>query len=178
MSDLARKIQGDNGVREENDFYPTPDRATLELLKRIDLKGLVWECACGDGAISKLLPPDTISTDLIYRNYGEGEIDFLNTWKSVDWIITNPPYSLGLEFAKHGLECSQNVCLLLKIQFVEGSKRYKFFKENPPKKILVFSKRLDINKNGVKTKNSTMFCFAWFIWERGYKGDTILDWID
>ena len=33
MSDLARKIQGDNGDREENDFYPTPNRATIELSK-------------------------------------------------------------------------------------------------------------------------------------------------
>ena len=178
MSDLARKIQGDNGNREENDFYPTPDNATLELLKRIDLSGQVWECACGDGAISKLLPSNTISTDLIDRAYGESGIDFLQEHREVDWIITNPPYSLATEFAQHSLECSKNVALLCKIQFLEGVKRYKFFKENPPKKVYVFSSRLKIYKNGIKTNNSTMLCFAWFIWERGYKGQTAVDWIE
>jgi hypothetical protein len=178
MSELARKIQGDNGDREINDFYPTPDRATIELLKRININGIVWECACGDGAISKLLPPDTISTDLIDRGYGESGIDFLKTYKQVDWIITNPPYSLATEFVEHSLECANNVALLCKIQFLEGVKRYKFFKEHPPKMVYVFSSRLKIYKNGIETKNSTMLCFAWFIWEKGYSGKTTVDWIE
>lgn len=177
MSDLARKIQGDNGDREENDFYPTPERATIELLKRININGIAWECACGDGAISVLLPENTISSDLIDRGFGETGIDFLKTYKKVDWIITNPPYSLATEFVEHSLECADNVALLCKIQFLEGVKRYKFFKEHPPKKVYVFSSRLKIYKNGVKTNNSTMLCFAWFIWEKSFKGETIIDWI-
>ena len=24
---------------------------------------------------------------------------------------------------------------------------------------------------------SSMMCYAWFVWEKGYKGDTILKWI-
>lgn len=174
---IARKIQGDNGDREVNDFYPTPPNATKELLKRISLSGSIWECACGDGAISKLLPKHTISTDLIYRGYGTGGIDFLSTSKKVDWIITNPPYKYATEFAKHALECSNNVAFLLKIQFLEGVKRYSFFQENPPKKVYVFSSRLKIYKNGIKQNNSTMMCFAWFIWEKGFKGETTIDWI-
>ena len=177
MSDIARKIQGDNGNREKNDFYPTPKNATLELLKRIDLSGKIWECACGDGAISKLLPNDTISTDLIDRGYGVAGIDFLKTNKKVDWIITNPPYSLATKFVIHALECSSNVAMLLKIQFLEGVARYEFFKNNPPKQIYVFSKRLQIVKNGESMKNSTMMCFAWFIWERRFKGNPTIDWI-
>lgn len=174
---MARKIQGDNGDREENDFYPTPERATEELLKRIDLSGVVWECACGDGAISKLLPDNTISTDLIDRGYGEPNVDFLKTHKDVDWIITNPPYKYATEFAKHALECADNVALLCKIQFLEGVKRYEFFKKYPPKKVYVFSSRLKIHKNGIKTNNSTMLCFAWFIWEKSFSGETTIGWI-
>ena len=174
---LARKIQGDNGDREENDFYPTPERATQELLERIDLSGVVWECACGDGAISKLLPIDTISTDLIDRGYGEPNVDFLKTHKKVDWIITNPPYSLATEFAKHAMTCADNVAFLCKIQFLEGVKRHEFFKKYPPKKVYVFSSRLKIYKNGIKTNNSTMMCFAWFIWEKSFTGETTIGWI-
>lgn len=28
-----------------------------------------------------------------------------------------------------------------------------------------------------KTKSSAL-CYAWFIWEKGYDGQTTLDWID
>lgn len=176
-SSFARKIQGDNGDREENDFYPTPERATEELLKRIEVSGTVWECACGDGAISELLPKDTISTDLIDRGYGEPNIDFLKTTKKVDWIITNPPYSLATEFVKHALDCADNVAFLCKIQFLEGVKRHDFFIKHPPKKVFVFSSRLKIYKNGIKTNNSTMMCFAWFVWEKSFKGETTIGWI-
>lgn len=176
-SSIARKIQGDNGNREPNDFYPTPKRAIKELLKRINPTGLIWECACGDGAISKFLPKNTISSDLIDRRYGEVGVDFLKTYKSVDWIITNPPYKYATEFAKHALDCADNVAMLCKIQFLEGVKRYEFFKEHPPKKVFVFSRRLKIYKNGIKTNNSTMLCFAWFVWQKSFDGLTTLEWI-
>jgi len=123
------------------------------------------------------LPDNTISTDLINRGYGEAGIDFLKTHKEVDWIITNPPYSLATEFAEHALDCANNVALLCKIQFLEGVKRFEFFKNHPPKKVCVFSSRLKIYKNGTKTNNSTMLCFAWFIWEKSFSGQTTIEWI-
>lgn len=176
----AHAIQGVGSSREQNDFYPTPSNATIELLKRENFEGSIWECACGDGAISKLLPKENnvISTDLIYRGYGEGNTDFLNTYKKVNNIITNPPYKLATEFLKHALECAdQKIAMLLKIQFLEGAKRYNIFKNSPLKKVYVFSQRLKINKNGVEGKNGTMFCFAWFVWDKNYKGEPIVDWI-
>ena len=36
-------------------FTPTPPYATNALLDREKFIGNIWECACGDGAISKLL---------------------------------------------------------------------------------------------------------------------------
>ena len=112
-----------------------------------------------------------------YRGYGEGGVDFLKTNKSVDWIITNPPYGLATEFAIHSLECANNVALLLKIQFLEGASRHKFFMEHPPKSVNVFSKRLKIYKNGINTGASSMMCFAWFVWEKGFGGSPVINWI-
>ena len=68
--------------RMDNDFYSTPSIATLELLKREKFSGSILECACGTGAISKVLKEnidnEIISKDLIDRNYGEAGKDFLN----------------------------------------------------------------------------------------------------
>ena len=41
--------------RVDYDFYPTPEIATLKLLEKESFKGDIWECACGDGAISNIL---------------------------------------------------------------------------------------------------------------------------
>jgi len=174
------------GNREINDFYPTPIYATDSLLKREVFGDNILEPACGDGAISKILEKQgcTVkSQDLIYRGYGFGNIDFL-TFKPVeqyDAVITNPPYKYGLEFVKKALSCVKEggkVAMLLKLVFLESATRYKFFIENPPSRIYVFSKRLKIYKKGIILKNSGLIAYAWFIWEKNNKKLPIVDWIN
>ncbi len=64
-----------------------------------------------------------------------------------------------------------------RIQLLEGLKRYdELYKDNPPKKVYVFSGRCSCLKDGKKVKAGLM-CFAWFVFERGFKGPTTLDWI-
>jgi hypothetical protein len=51
------------------------------------------------------------------------------------------------------------------------------FIENPPKKIYVSSSRLKCARNGEFEKyNADVMLFYWFIWEKGFKGDTIIKW--
>lgn len=42
-------------IREENDYYATEPKAVEELLKVESFSPCVWECACGEGHISKVL---------------------------------------------------------------------------------------------------------------------------
>jgi hypothetical protein len=56
-------------------FHPTPPRAVRALLTVEAFVGVIWECACGDGAISRVLEAaghQVISTDLVDRGYGCG----------------------------------------------------------------------------------------------------------
>ena len=41
----------------------------------------------------------------------------------------------------------------------------------------IFSERIKCEKDGIKSKNGSMMCYAWFVWEKGYHGNTILKWI-
>lgn len=96
-------------------------------------------------------------------------------------IVTNPPYFCANEFLKHALEISSKgakIAMLFRLAFLEGQKRYDLFQKYPPKKIYVFSKRINCAKNGKfdEYKNNAL-AFAWFIWEIGYTGETVLDWI-
>ena len=88
-----------NNDRIENDFYATPLDAIEDLIKYEKFDGKIWECSCGDGAISDPLIKagyDVYSSDLIDRGYGEVK-DFLTTNDKVDNIITNPPFETKIK---------------------------------------------------------------------------------
>ena len=96
------------------------------------------------------------STDLIDRGFGDKTgIDFLcNDLKiNPDYIITNPPYKHSKEFVLEALKrANKKVAMLMKLVFLESKSRYKMFKNTPLKKVLVYSKRLGIYKNGIEQK--------------------------
>ena len=126
-SALAYVGHNKDGDREKNDFYPTPENATESLLDRQKFDGDIWECACGDGAMSKVMESyryNVLSTDLIDRGYGQSGIDFLLETQKVDNIVTNPPFSLAMEFTLKALELARNkVVMLSKVSYLEGLER-------------------------------------------------------
>jgi hypothetical protein len=161
--------------RVKNDFYPTPPEATEILLDRFTFYGNIWECACGDGSMSKVLEQkgyDVYSSDLIDRGYGESGVNFLKTYKKFDNIITNPPFNLSTEFTLQALHLAKNnVAMLNKLSFLEGiNRKNKIFIQNRLKYIYVFSKRIKFGGNG-------LMAFAWFIFEKNYNGKPTLDWL-
>jgi len=52
FSIVGANIRGD---RQESDFYPTPPETTEPLFKFEKFDGNVWECASGDGSMSKVI---------------------------------------------------------------------------------------------------------------------------
>lgn len=171
-----------NGDREENDFYPTPSYAVEELLKRENFIGSIWECACGEGDISKVFKNkgfEVISTDLINRGYGK-QLDFLQSDLVADNIVTNPPYKLGLDFVLKAKKQGRNkVAMFLKTVWLESDARYEMFQDTefPLKTIYQFSKRISLYKNGKKMKNSGMIAYAWYVWDKDYVGKPTVEWI-
>jgi len=176
-------INGHNlrGDRQKDDFYATPPEATEKLLKAEKFNGKIYEPCCGQGHISKVLLKhgyDVESTDLVDRGFGESNIDFLMELKQRENIVTNPPYGrLLMQFVRQCQYLSNNkIALLLKLTFLEGQERKEFFKEYPPVRVHVFSKRLSLMKNG-ESYDGGMMALAWFIWEKNNKKETIIKWI-
>jgi hypothetical protein len=179
----GQSIVGFGHKRESNDFYPTPISTTKSLMIREIFKGNVWECASGNGSMSKVIEKynKCISSDIRKSKdiYGEKGINFLKTTKKVDNIITNPPYSYAKEFIEHALECTdKKVAMLLKLVFLEGIGRYELFTTTPLKTVYVFCKRQNITIRGKKMKNSSMIAYAWFVWDKSYKGKPTISWIN
>lgn len=174
--------------RQKHDYYATDPKAMELLLDVESFNNTIWECACGEGHLSKVLEQhgfEVISTDLIYRGYGEHEsLNFLE--ETLDDfhgdIITNPPYKYALQFAEKAIESideGNKVAMFLKLQFLEGKSRKKFFMKNPPKIVYVSSSRLNCAKNGdFESYPSSAVAYAWFVWVKGFKGDPIIKWIN
>lgn len=177
-----------SGERQQHDYYATEPKAAELLLAEETFSPVIWECACGEGHLSKVLKEhgyEVISTDLIYRGYGDPEpLNFLEE-TLLDFegdIITNPPYKYALDFVKQALNSVQygkKVAMFLKLQFLEGKGRKQFFLENPPKTVYVSSSRLICAKNGDFEKyTSSAVAYAWFVWEKGFRGDPTIRWIN
>lgn len=174
--------------RQENDYYATEPKAVEILLENESFNNVVWECACGEGHISKVLEShgyNVISTDLVYRGYGDTEsFDFLNeTFDEFEGdIITNPPYKFAQEFVETSMETVKDghkVAMFLKLQFLEGKARQKMFEKYPPKTIYVFSARVKCAKNGkFEEMGSSAVAYAWYVWEKGFHGDPIIKWVN
>lgn len=169
--------------REEHDYYATQPIAAEWLMKIENLNQKIWECACGEGHLAKPFIAagyDVKCTDLIDRGFGRGGYNFLEETEVFDGdIITNPPYKYAQEFIEKALELVKDgnkVCMFLKIQFLEGKRRRNLFEENPPKTVWVSTSRIQCGKNG-EFKDS-MVAYAWYVWEKGYKGETKLKWFN
>lgn len=174
--------------REERDFYATPFVATMKLLEQETFAKDVWECACGAGHISVVLRDcgyNVINSDIVDR-MGNAVVDFLQVEKPAlqDFsIITNPPYRYAQEFVEKALELlpvGGKCAFLLRLQFLEGIKRRKLFGASPPKTVYVFSKRIQCCINGDFGKYKgvgSAIAYAWFVWQKGHKGDTLIKWI-
>jgi hypothetical protein len=198
--------------REINDYYATDPVAGEWLLKIEPQLNNIWESACGEGHLAEVFRKAgklKIISDLIDRGYhpeGIGKSfgkDFLQmnkVWKGD--IVTNPPYCSSVDWARHSLEVIEDghySALFMKLTFLEGKERKKFFTEYPPIRVWVSSSRIPCAKNGefykpkkdkngeivynekgesIMIKESSAACYAWFIWQKGYKGPTEVKWFN
>lgn len=148
-------------VRIKNDFYPTPEYTIDSLLETMKLKKIntFLEPCAGDFAIYKKFEDYCNSMEWCEISKGK---DYLKTYfPTKDLIVTNPPFSLAEEFLTKSLSESEADCVvyLLRLNYMGSKKRLDFWKENPPKKIIVLSKRPSFSGKGTDATE-----YAWFCW--------------
>lgn len=179
-----------DGERQCDDYYATEPKAIHKLCQVEKFTPMIWECACGGGHMAEALKENgynVIASDIVNRGYSGTNIGdfFQSTITDYPWdIITNPPYRYAREFVEHALKTVGNdrkVAMFLKLTFLESKSRKALFEKFPPKKIWVFSERVQCAKNGdfeiYKQSGMTAVAYAWFIWKKGYHGETTVGWI-
>ena len=162
------------------DFYPTPAWATYALIDNEKFEGDIWECACGDGAMSEVLENTNkvVSSDLYDRGYGEIGIDFTSSEKRFENIVTNPPFHSAEDFTHTCIRNSQRkFALLLRLAFLESANRQRtIFATCPPSRVWVFSERITFYPKGAVRKGSGTTAYAWFVWDKDSSSQTELRW--
>jgi hypothetical protein len=184
----VRSISPDAVNREKDDFYRTPPVATWGLLSVEKLSGVVWEPACGDGAISRVLEEAglmVISTDLFDRGYGRPGKDFLLEEPRFGYnsIVMNPPFRDIKKFLQRAtaLGCKKTY-MIGRLLFLEGKTKQALMREAGLARVWVFSKRINIARAGYVLDRDDgiggMIAFAWYVFEQGYEGVPQLGWIN
>ena len=170
-----------DGERAELDLYCTHPKAVEELLKLERFNPRIWEPCDGLGHISETLTADGYNvrrSDIATRGRDIEQLDFLacNEQWSGD-IVTNPPYSHALAMVRKAIDVVENkgkVAMWLRILFLESKARKELFKEFPPKRIWISSSRIPCGIGG--QFGASAQGYAWFVWEKGYRGETVINW--
>lgn len=187
----ALKVIGASNLSDEErsklDYYGSDPRTTNALLDVESFDEWVWEPCAGHHLIADELTKrghKVKVTDIAeYEGYEHTKLDFLKADPSETFrgdILTNPPYVQATEFVLKALSMvdeGHKVAMLLRLQFLEGTKRYEaLLKDNPPKTVYVFTNRQVCDKNDDFTKGSAV-AYAWFVWVKGSKTEPVIRWI-
>lgn len=180
----------DVGVRNKNDYYATDPIAIsylLEGLKRLNMSlssSIIEPCVGGGHLANALLNKGytVLGYDIVDRGWQGTKICSLFDMPQFEYdIVTNPPYkdiNAYIEYMlNHALD-GNLVCCFLRILFLEGTERKTFLINFPFKYMFVMSRRVSCARNGDFNKCGSSFMgYAWFIWEKGYKGDSKILWV-
>lgn len=184
---MAQRIE----PKDSRDDFPTPPWATRALVEhvigntRILRSQTCLEPACGAGHMAKVLKEYFERVDCSDAfDYGFGaKRDFLARRpfqaKSVDWVITNPPFRLAEEFVERSLKVARvGVAMLARTVFLESIGRYEgIFRDTPPTKFAQFAERVPMLRGRLDRKASTATGYAWFVWTLQKKARPTLLWI-
>lgn len=95
-----------------NDKVYTPQELADKIVQHFKPTGRVLEPCAGKGAFVRALKGQGIKPLECELDRGS---DFFEFKEPVDWIITNPPWSLARSFAKHAYEIANDVVFLITI---------------------------------------------------------------
>ena len=170
--------------RDSLDFFPTPPWATRALCEHVlpvvgDVTALTslraWEPAAGEGHMAEVLRGyfgEVIASDV--HDYGRGYAvgsfvgagpDRMQAPGVVDWIITNPPFNLSIDFARRAITEARCGCaLLVRTAWLESGERWQLFSETPPTHVAVFMGRVAMVRGRWDPGASSATSYSWVIW--------------
>jgi tRNA1(Val) A37 N6-methylase TrmN6 len=174
-------------VRRESDFYATPLESIYSFLDNYcDIKPTdhILEPSAGNGAVLNALRTRGFHNKITAVELREEEKDLyffadeviycdfltMETDRRYDVIIGNPPYSLAQEFIDKSLSLLSpggRLIFLLRTNFLESEKRFKWWQDKIPSGLYTLHKRPSFTGKGTDATS-----YSWFVWKRQTDGQT------
>lgn len=154
--------------KERSDDWQTPPHALGPLLPFLKPNWLIWEPCSGKGNLVNDLREKNFT---VFASDIKNGRDFLKLPRGrlrseMEWIlgaydcvVTNPPYSLKLEFLTRAYELGKPFAFLMPLFTFEGPKRQALFEEHGLEVIFI-NKRVEFEPP--KGSNPVGFATAWF----------------
>jgi hypothetical protein len=92
-----------------NDLFFTPPELAKQIISHYNPKGICLEPCFGEGAFYNAMPEPKDWCEITKGR------DFFEYDKKVDWIITNPPFSLFRAFLNKSMDVADNIIFLTTI---------------------------------------------------------------
>jgi len=172
--------------RDPNDFYETPQWCVHRFLEKTKSRlqqGTWLEPCAGSGAIIRAsksfgVPSSFVAVELqekfmpvlaktkgVSRVYADNFLKWHpDEYRKFQVAIGNPPYKLAEEVIKHALEQSEQVCMLLRLNFLSSGKRCEWLQDTKPD-VFVLPNRPSFTGVGTDATD-----YAWFLWDKNSKG--------
>lgn len=90
-----------------SDKIYTPTHIAQDIIDFFQPTGRILEPCRGTGSFYNLLPKDTLWCEI------DDNVDFFQFNEKVDWIVTNPPYSIFDKWLTHSLALADNIIFLI-----------------------------------------------------------------
>ena len=128
----------DDVAKMSQDQYFTPLKSFNPLLPYLPKDKKIWEPSCGDGRLVKRMIEYGLDASGDDLNNG---YDFLLDDTKRECLVGNPPYSICKAFLSHCLEVSNEVYMLVRLNFLGSKERREWFRKNSPSALFVLSER-------------------------------------
>lgn len=100
-----------------NDDIITPFEISKMIIEMFNINGIVLDPFKGKGSFFNQFPKNCIKD---WCEIKEGR-DFFEYNKKVDWIVSNPPYSILDEVLEHSFEIADNIVYLVPLSKIVSS---------------------------------------------------------
>ena len=174
-------LEGRTEEKNELDIYETNPKYIDDILniEKYEKDGTFYEPCCGLNRYVenhlRTLGYKITGDDILYG------FDFLKWNGECDYIITNPPFNLSLEFVEKMFQCvKRKFSLLVPLNYLDTIKRFHIFHDANwgVKHVAVYSKRISFKKGGgLPDKCITGMSFCWITFEKNWHEPTLFKWI-
>jgi hypothetical protein len=169
--------------RVENDFYPTAQALTEQLLEVVDIEGQILEPCAGDGAIADLFTGFIANEPFPHATFQPCyslDATERSTWEQFeadggfDWAVTNPPFNLASKILPLSFEYARTgVAFLLRLSYLEPcDDRADWLKENADhlRHVIPVSPRPRFRSD---SNGSDSVTTAWFVWRKDFSWEKL-----